>query len=142
MSNLSELELEAQKEFEFTQSIRKNFIIKLTENNQLPSDTKEQKVLLEALRDMDNQNINRLRIKVEDKATDVFSNMGPMVTGILKELKSNAFTMPDNLPTDYIESRAKKLPEEASEIDIVPGELDTVAPQGNYEDFIKRMKTL
>src|SRR5574344_1775090 len=97
------LDLIAQGEFEYAQKIRKDLIVALTPEGKMPNDKENQVVLLQTLRDMDAQNIQRLRIKVEDKAADNLSNMSAVVSTILREINPKSFEIENNVPKDVVD---------------------------------------
>lgn len=136
------LDLIAQGEFEYAQKIRKDLIVALTPEGKMPNDKENQVVLLQTLRDMDAQNIQRLRIKVEDKAADNLSNMSAVVSTILREINPKSFEIENNVPKDVVDVAAKFLPESVPAAVPVEGEMAINPPQENYDDFVKKMKTL
>lgn len=134
--NERDLDMQAQTDFEFTQNIRRKMVTTLTPNEQAPTNKEDQQVLLQTLRDMDSQNIQRLRVKVEEKTGGAIANLSSMVSSVLREINPNNFTIPSNSASTPVIA----LPNEVEKAVPVPGEMDIDPPQGDYNNFIKQMK--
>lgn len=140
MSSQKELDIQAQKDFEFTQGIRKNMVISLIAKGPLPEAREDSQVLLQTMRDMDTQNIQRMRIKVEEEGNGNMQNMAAMVSHVLREVNPSAFSFPSQ-HKDVTDVMAKALPATILPAETVPGELAVDPPQGDYHAFIARMKS-
>lgn len=140
MDNSTQLDIQAQKEFEFTQNIRKNMIMDLTKNGPTPASREDASTLLTAMKDMDAQNIQRLRVKVEEKIGGTMAGMASTVSAILREVNPSAFTF-GKQTKDVTDAMAKTLPSTVEKAVIVPGELSVDPPQGDYNSFITKMKS-
>lgn len=140
MDDQNSLDMQAQRDFEFTQGIRKNLIMELTKKGPLPETKDDSQILLTAMKDMDAQNIQRLRVKVEDKNGDNMAGMAVMVSNILREINGAAFRFDE--PTKAVsDAYVKRLPATIDPVKTVPGELSTDPAQGDYGTFIAKMKS-
>lgn len=135
-----DIEAQTTSDFEYTQNIRRGIAATLTATSPMPNSKEDAQVLLQAMRDMDSQNIARLRVKVDEKAADNTAAAAAMVTQVLREVNPRMFApSPGTRPDIVVE--AKVIPEEISgTFKAVPGEMDTSPAQGNVADFFKKMR--
>lgn len=117
----------------FTQEVRRRLVNKLTENNSVPTETKEQAILLNALADMDRQALGVKKIKSDEG----LGNKQVAAASILAQL----FTDP-NLKNIGHGQRSDAIPvldESIVPSAIADGELDTVPSNESYDTFTKRL---
>lgn len=135
-----ELDIEAQRDFELTQGVRRGIVQELLKKGPVPDTKEDSQTLLQTLRDMDAQNISRLRIKVEEKQADNSAMAAQMVSAVLREINPSHFAVPVQSHTVAAES-VKQLPVEVVDnYQTVPGELEVNPPQGNIKDFMEKMR--
>ena len=139
MSNNNELDLQAQKDFNFTQNIRRNLVVEMTKKGPVPETKEDAQTMLQAMRDMDAQNIQRMRIKVEENVSGTVAGMASMVSAVLREVNPSAFAF-INPNSDAVNLMAKSLPVATNPAVTVPGELAVNPAQGDYNTFITKMK--
>jgi hypothetical protein len=117
----------------FTQDVRRRLVNKLTENNSVPTETKEQAILLNALADMDRQALGVKKIKSDEG----IGNKQVAAASILMQL----FNDP-NIKNVGRGQRSGDIPVLDSSIvpdNIVDGELETTASTESYDSFTKRL---
>ena len=77
-----------QQDIQYTRNKRKQIITGLMSNG-VPQESKLLAVALTALNDMDRTSVARMRIKTEEKASDLTAANSELVAALLLEVKSN-----------------------------------------------------
>jgi hypothetical protein len=117
----------------FSQGVRKRFINTITKTG-FPEDPKEQRVLLQALSDMDKQSLGNKAIGASEKQSE--SDL--LVARALSNLGSHFGTV------NPFEGEGKEIPklEDGSlpVIEIAPGETDVGLSDENYDGFMKKFE--
>ena len=123
-----------QKMLLLTQNARQRIIEKLMGENldKVPESTREQILLTSTLDGMDRLVLARARLKSDNKAAN---NMAVLAAEILKKINVNT---PPPLPLEGESRKVPELPPEASDIELVPGEMDTGVKELTYETFMKQ----
>lgn len=116
----------------YTQGIRKKFV-EATLAKGFPEDSKDQKVLLTALKDMDSVAINNKRIGASEKQTA--SDL--LVVTALAELSSR---LGQTNPFEGTTEKALPVPDVSRlpVADTVPGETDIGLSTTNYDEFVAK----
>ncbi len=121
----------------YTQKIRTSLIATLTPDGKLPSDPKEQQVLLAALSDMDRAAISNKRLKSDDRNADTAKFATQLIGKMFDALgNSNPFikeVSPEHMQAQALPEHPPVLLENVKE---APGELEVGVQTLDYNTFM------
>lgn len=117
----------------YTREKRKALVEKLTDGG-VPTDTKDQSILLAALDGLDRSALTRMRIRTDEKANTDNANAAAIIAKTLMSIRSNSGFLSHT--TD------REIPVLSNDIphpELVPGEIEINPVQEDYDAFMKRM---
>ena len=97
----------------------------------IPGEAEDKKLLLQVLKDMDSQAINRKRIKVDEKSNANHEAAAAIIARVLNASRGNQQHVIDGTYREI-----PILPTSIPEPILVTGETDTVIIQRSYEEFV------
>jgi len=118
----------------YAQTMRKHIVKDLMKAG-TPTDPDNIKVILGALKDMDGQALNRKRIKVEEKQTDIQAQSASLIARVLAETSGGDFYK----ATEGLARVIPVLPKHIPDPILVEGETtDVVVNSQTYDSFTAR----
>ena len=123
----------------YAQSKRKDFIEQILKLEKgVPAKASGQKVLFDALNQMETTALGRMRIKVDDKQAANTELAAKLIASVLTGIHGKTINGNSNviIPNNY---KAPSLPEHIAPPILVPGEIDSNAGHEDYDSFIARM---
>ena len=130
------LELEPEDDIlAYTHSKRKDIVKTLTAKG-VPDDPEVIKILLNTLKDMDSQTINRKRIKVDEKTNDVQAQSAAVIAKILSGMTNVTTNTTLDISAEY--RVIPSLPDSVPLPVLVAGETDIIAATLTYDEFLEK----
>lgn len=120
----------------YTKGVRVSIVKDLTRTGTVPADNANKALLMTALKDLDQQAINKKRLVIEEKGAD---NSSLIVATLLRQVdKKSVFRqVPGEAGSKVIDVTAMVLPDDIETPKALPGEGDVNPPQMDYESFMK-----
>lgn len=118
----------------YTQGLRRTFVDQITEKGaRIPTDQDGANLMLNALNDMDRQALGRKRLKVDQNLGDAMKQGAAIIATVFERMSAgpNPFRG-EGRPVGVVPDH----PQELAAIELVPGELDDMAHDLNYNDFM------
>lgn len=122
--------------FAFVHHRRTQLVKALTKGGKMPQDTKDQMVLLSALKDMDGAAVSRKRLQIDAGGNDVARANAALVANILRHVNHNA-NQSTPAPTG-VQREIPKLGDEFPNPELLDGETATTLPQQSYATFMSK----
>lgn len=119
----------------YTRGVRVTVVKELTASGAVPSESADKALLMTALKDLDQQAINKKRLVIEEKGAD---NSSLIVAHLLKEVnRKTAFKqVPGSSESAVVDVAAKVLPDFIEAPKVLPGEGEVNPAQMDYESFM------
>lgn len=129
--------LEDDEIFRYTQGLRQRVVEQLTnQNQQIPSDEKQVNLLLRTLSEMDNTVIQKKRLKIDEKASELTATM---IEAAAKRLHRELYQQPVAVIEGVVQP--PKLDESIlPPLELVEGETEIGYQTDTYDNFMKRYK--
>jgi hypothetical protein len=136
MEHEDDMDLSSENLLNYTQMVRKRLINSITARG-MPIDKDERMQLMQALRDMDQTSVNRLRLDVENKSADNNRAAQEIISQLYQVNPYGLRARPGEERDSYPEPEVKDLPD--MEFDEGEKHIGLVTESSN--DFIKRMES-
>lgn len=122
---------------DFTKQQRVRLLETLCENGRVPTDNREQMIMLQTLADMDRAALAKMKIKVDQHAG---ADQAAAAAVLAKMLSDSRIKNISRVSVPVVET--PKLPDEVSAGNVVEGELFIGHKQETYEEFMARTNTI
>lgn len=106
----------------------------LTKGNQMPADTKDQVVLLAALKDMDGSALARKRLQVDANNGEITAGATAVIAKLLTQLPNDSKRVIDPAVVRTIPRLGADIPPP----ELLDGETATTLPQQSYDTFMSK----
>jgi len=119
----------------YTQTLRRSFVDKITDKGaSIPTDLDGANLMLNALNDMDRQAMGRKRLKVDQNLGDAMKQGAAIIATVIDRMSAG----PNPFKRDgQVVGVIPEHPQELAIIELVPGELDTLAHELSYNEFME-----
>lgn len=119
-------------DLEYTKSVRKRIVTKLTEKD-IPGDTDELRILLTTLTDLDRAALGKMKIKSDDKNGAANANAQAVVAALLMKVDPSKVAL-----MGRTERPIPTLGNDVEKPSIIEGEIAIGTQTGTYEDFASK----
>lgn len=137
MSNETEARLESEESILAYAQSKRLSVLETILNKGVPEKAAGQKVVFDALKDMEAAALGRLRIKIDEKHnanSEIAAKLiAEVLTGIHGKMKIEPIPIERFVPPS--------LPDHIPKPVLVPGEIDMVAGSEDYDSFVARMNS-
>ena len=119
-------------DLDYTKEIRKTLVRHLTKDSKMPEETKQQKILLQALDGIDRAALSKLKIK-SDEGASTTANAALIIAALFNDPRTTAYGKVSNSTREPPEFDVNIKP-----TTLVEGELDLIGGNDSYEAFVLR----
>lgn len=117
---------------EFSQSVRKNLVKRMTTDGTVPNDPESQKVLLQALHGISTTALGRKKIKSDEKVGNGLSAMGGVMAAMLQQASDPRLFQSKNGQLGTIKTLGADIPDPV----LVEGETSAEPAKLSYDSFM------
>lgn len=119
---------------DYTQSLRRRLIDSLVPSGEMPRDVKEQRILLEAMKDMDRAALSKKKLVSDDKNADADRKTAEVIAKIYSEIGDRNPFLKENG-----EGKLPELPDTLLEgVKIEEGEMEIGVENIGYQEFVEK----